>query len=119
MDKENKVLDYAIKLEGILRRYLQCDYTEFGVKANDNLIKYDWKSPINFALGYRYASSEKDPEVKKKIDNFLGNEFEGQSIGEILEKYEYYGYDSKDAALEYVQKVIDDLEKILFPNETE
>lgn len=49
MDNQNKVLEYANKLEHILRHYLECDYTEFGVKANDNLTRYDWQSPINFA----------------------------------------------------------------------
>lgn len=85
MDNQNKVLEYANKLEHILCHYLECDYTEFGVKANDNLTRYNWQSPINFALGYRYASSNKDPKVKADIDYFLGNVLEGQSIGDVVE----------------------------------
>lgn len=34
---KNKVLEYGNRLEGILRCYLNCEYHEFGVKANDNL----------------------------------------------------------------------------------
>lgn len=114
MDNQNKVLEYANKLEHILCHYLECDYTEFGVKANDNLNRYNWQSPINFALGYRYASSNKDPKVKADIDYFLGNVLEGQSIGDVVEKYEYYGYDSPEAAFEYIDKTIEQLRKILF-----
>ena len=114
MDNQNKVLSSANKLENLLRRYLECEFTEFGVKANDNLTRYDWQSTINFALGYRYASSNKDPKVKEEIDYFLGNELQGQSIGDVVKEYEYYGYDSKEAALEYIDKTIEHLEKILF-----
>ncbi len=38
------VLDLANRLEGILRRYLNCGYDEFGVKANGNLDEGDWGS---------------------------------------------------------------------------
>lgn len=114
MDNQNKVLDYATKLENILRHYLGCGYTEFGVKANDNLTRYDWQSPINFALGYRYASSNKASKVKEDIDHFLGNVLVGQSIGDVVEKYEYYGYDSPEAAFEYIENTIEQLRKILF-----
>lgn len=114
MDNQNNALYYANKLEGILRRYLGCEYNEFGVKANDKLTRYDWKSPINFALGFCYASSNKDPKVKEDIDYFLGNELEGQSIGDIVDQYDYYGFDSKEAAFEYIDKTIDRLNEILF-----
>lgn len=70
IDESQNILNCANKLEGILRKYLHCNYNEFGVKANDNLIEFDWKSPINFALGYCYAQSNKDPKVKKNIDFF-------------------------------------------------
>ncbi len=114
MAKQNSVLDYANKLEGILRQYLNCGYNDFGVKANDNLTTDDWQSPINFALGCRYGSSNQDPKVKEEIDNFLGNELQGQSIGDVVEKHEYYGFDTKEAAFEYIDETIEHLSKILF-----
>jgi len=115
MDKQNDVLYYANKLEGILCEYLHCGYNDFGVKANSNLASDDWQSPINFALGCRYGSSNQDPKVKEDIDYFLGNELEGQSIGDIVEQYEYYGYDTKEAAFKYIDETIEHLRKILFP----
>lgn len=114
MDSQNKILDYANKLEGLLCKYLECNYTEFGVKANGNLIDHDWKSPINFALGYRYASSNKDPKVKEDIDYFLGNTLDGNNISDIVKNYKNYGHASPEAALEYIGKTIEALEEILF-----
>lgn len=113
MINENPVLNHANKLEGLLRGYLNCHYTEFGVKANDNLLSYDWRSPINFALGYRYASSNNDQHVKEAIDYFLGNELQGQSISDIVEQYEYYGFDSVNEALNYIKHTIENLRMIL------
>jgi len=110
---EKSVLSYANKLEGLLRQYLDCHYTDFGVKANDNLTSGDWKSPVNFALGYRYASSNSDPNVKESIDYFLGNEFQGENIGDIIDKYDYYGFGSVDEAYDYIDKTIESLRKIL------
>lgn len=114
MDNENSVSHFASKLEGILRRYLNCGYNDFGVKANDSLSKTDWKSPINFALGHRYASSNDDPTIKENIDYFLGNELQGHSIGDVVEQYEYYGFDSREAAFEYIDETIKKIEKLLF-----
>lgn len=31
----------ANRLEGILRKFLNCHYNEFRVKSNDTLLKYD------------------------------------------------------------------------------
>lgn len=115
MDKQNRVLNYANKLEGILRQYLNCGYNDFGVKANDNLASDDWQSPINFALGCRYGSSNKDPQVKEDIDYFLGNELQGQSIGDVVEQYEYYGFETKEAAFKYIDETIERLKEILMP----
>lgn len=115
MNKQNSVLYYANKLEGILRQYLNCGYNDFGVKANDNLANEDWRSPINFALGCCYGSLNQDPKVKEDIDYFLGNELKGQSIGDIVKQYEYYGFDTKEAAFEYIDKTIERLKEILFP----
>lgn len=56
MNKQNSVLDYANRLEGILRKYLNCGYNDFGVKTNNNLARYNWQKPIIFALGCRYVS---------------------------------------------------------------
>ena len=114
MNEQNRLLNCANKLEGILRKYLDCHYTEFGVKANDNLLRYDWKSPINFALGCRYGSSGHDSKVKEDIDYFLGNELQGQSIEDVVKKYEYYGFETEEAALNYIDETIEHLQKILF-----
>ena len=114
MNENNKVLELANKLEGILRKNLDCHYTDFGVKANDNLTTYDWKSPINFALGHKYAKSNNSSKVKEEIDNFLGNDLEGKSIGDIVENYEYYNFDTENDAYAYIESTIDSLNKILF-----
>ena len=106
----NPVLEKANRLEGILRSFLNCHYTEFGVKANGNLDDNDWKRPINFAWGYKYALS---PTMKEKIDYFLSDVLIGNSIGDILRKYEYYGFNSKNEAYKKIDEIIEELEKIL------
>ena len=114
MNENNKVLELANKLEGILRKYLDCHYTDFGIKANGNLTTYDWKSPINFALGHKYAKSNNSPEVKEAIDYFLGNDLEGKSIGDIVEHYEYYDFKTENDAYAYIENTINHLNEILF-----
>ena len=106
----NLVLEKANRLEGVLRNFLHCDYTEFGVKANGHLDDNDWKSPINFALGYKYALS---PKMKEEIDYFLGNVLIGNSIGEIVKNYEWYGFNSKSETFKKIDDIIEELEKIL------
>ena len=108
------LLSVANKLEGLLRRYLNCDYTEFGVKANDNLLSYDWKSPICFALGHKYAQSHNDKKTKDEIDTFLGNTLQGQNVSDLVDRYEYYGFDTKEDALKAAENIIKSVEKILF-----
>ena len=110
---EGKVLKYGNKLEGILRSYLNCEYHEFGVKSNDNLTKYDWRSPINFALGYKYAQSNKDENVKRKIEYFLGNVLIGSSISDVVNQYEYYEFSNEDEAYEKVEDIIAEFDKLL------
>ena len=107
------VLKKANCLEGILRGFLDCHYNDFGVKANNSLTSNDWKSPINFALGFKYALSNKNPEVKKAIDNFLGNILIGKNIADIIENYEYQGLKNKDEAYKKIDEIIDEFEKIL------
>ena len=106
------VSDYNRKLEGILREHLSCNYTEFGVKANGHL-EEDWRSPINFALGYKYASSKRNLSIKDQIDYFLGNIIEGNSAKDLVQNFDEYGYESKENALDKVGKIIDEVEKIL------
>ena len=113
MNEGNKVLSYANRLEDLLRNYLNCHYTEFGVKANNNLTDRDWKSPINFALGYCYASSNDNPEVKKEIEYFLGNELQGKSIGDVVNNYEHYGFTTQEEAYEYIHETLEALRGIL------
>lgn len=107
------VLRCANKLEGILREYLGCHYTEFGVKANGDLDHTDWQSPINFALGCRYQESGRDPQVKKEILDFLGNQLWGPNMGDIITRYDYYNFASVEEAYQYLEKTIDELRRIL------
>ena len=109
----SRASEYANRLEVILREYLKCHYTEFGVKANDNLLSGDWKSPINFALGFRYASSDMDDTVRKDIDDFLGNELIGKNISDIISKYDSYANESEEDAYEAIEQIINRLCKIL------
>ena len=95
----------ANKLEMILRKFLDCNYLEFGVKANDNLLKNDWKSPINFSLGVLYG---KKPELKDEINNFICNLLIANSIMDFVSQYENRG-----EALFELEKLIIKLEKLL------
>ncbi|EHO79962.1 hypothetical protein [Fusobacterium ulcerans] len=110
----NNTLEYANRLEELLCRYLKCSFEDFGIKANNNLLIHDWKSPINFALGYAYAASGNNKELKMKIDYFLGNILKGESIEKLIENYEYHGYTCEEDAFNYINSTIEALEKILF-----
>lgn len=110
----NEIQALGNRLEGILSSYLDCNYNDFGVKSNDYLTKQDWKSPIYFALGYKYAQSKRDADVKREIDYFLGDIFIGQSIEDVIIKYNYYGFLDKDEAYSVVEDIIDNVEKILY-----
>ena len=109
----NRNLSYGNRLEGILRSYLNCNYCEFGVKSNNNLTTTDWRSPINFALGYRYAQSNNDEDVKKRIEYFLGDELIGFSIEDITKLYKHYGLSDENEAYKKIENIINELEKIL------
>ena len=110
---ENHVQKYANTLERCLANYLKCNYNDFGIKANDYLLCEDWKSPINFVLGYIYAKSNNNSEKKEEIEYFRGDILKGKNIYDLLKNYEYYCFESKDKVFEYLQKVIDELEKIM------
>ena len=108
-----RFIQLANRLEGILRKYLDCDYTEFGVKSNGNLDSGHWKEPINFALGYRYAISRNDSDKKQDIEKFRGNLLEGENINDLIKNHDCYGLSSKDKALDKVEEIIDEFERIL------
>lgn len=74
----------------------------------------DWKSPINFALGYFYGKSDSNSSVKEVIEYFLGNELQGRNITDLVNNYEYYSFDSADDAYDYIDGIIEKLEHILF-----
>ncbi len=102
MDLEN----LALRLERILRTYLKCHYLEFGVKANDNLLKRDWNSPMNFALGVLYSHN---PELKNKINNFLGNELcIGKNMEDVISQF-----DTREKGICEVEKIINHFEELL------
>lgn len=107
------IMKCANELEGLLRNYLKCHYTEFGAKANDNLSLYDWRTPIAFALGCKYGQSNFDPNVKETIDYFLGNEFKGNNISDIITNYSEYNFASQEDAYDYVEGTIRRLREIL------
>lgn len=111
----NRVSEYADELEGLLCKYLNCGYHEFGVKANNNLTTYDWQSPIYFALGHLYGVSGNNGTLRNQINDFLGNKLMGKSIGDVVEKYEYYGFESTDEAFNYIENTIKALRNLLFP----
>lgn len=100
-----ELLNQANRLEGILRKFLNCNYNEFSVKANDNFLKYDWRSPINFALGFLYA---KNPDLKTEIENFLGNILYGDNIQNVIEENNDF-----EKGLKEVEKIITALDKLL------
>ena len=95
----------ANELERILRIFLDCNYLEFGVKANDNLLKNDWKSPINFSLDVLYG---KKPELKDEINNFICNLLTAKSITDFVSQYE-----NRQEALSDLEELIRKLEKLL------
>lgn len=113
MSEKHDVRSLSNKLEGVLRRYLNCHYTEFGVKSNGNLDDGDWKFPVAFALGHLYGSSNNSEQAKKDIVYFWGNEFKGENIGDIVSRYEHYGFSTQDEAFDYVDKTIDKIQKLL------
>ena len=96
----------ADRLEGILRNFLNCHYSEFGVKANNTLLEYDWNSGINFALGVLY---ERNPDLKDEINDFLGNVlYFGNSIQDVINKCE-----DEDEGITKVIEIIDKFETLL------
>ena len=110
---ENIVLELSIRLEGVLRTYLHCEYSDFGVKANGNIDSGTWKNPIWFALGHRLGKSGNDEKLKNEIDFFLDNELIGKNIGSIINDYAQEGFDSREEAIEEVERLIDEIERLL------
>lgn len=107
-----KEQDLSNQLESVLRDFLNCHYNDFGVKAQW-LFQYDWKSPINFVLGYKYAVDERQ-EVKEDISYFLGNTFIGENINDLIANFEKYDFNSKNEVIEYIEKqIILELNRIL------
>ena len=92
MNQDNKLMNYANELEGLLRNYLHCDYTEFGVKVSE---------------------SGNAQDIRTDIDSFLGNQIYAGSMQEIINKYEEYGFDSTDDAYVYIQETINELRCLL------
>ena len=115
---ENNITELSRKLETILRKCLNCHYTDFGVKANDNLAAHDWKSSVNFALGYKYAKSNNSPKVKEEINFFLGNVFIGENIKDVIEHYESYGFNTENEAYAYIDDTLNSLKEILFMDDS-
>ena len=108
-----EILERANKLERVLRDYLQCNYTDFGVKANGRLDTQDWLSPVNFALGFKYAESGSNSDVKEWINDFLGNRFYGLNMNDLVSNFDEYGFKTKEKALEYIDDIIEELTRIL------
>ena len=109
----SEALKYANKLEALLRQYLKCHYTEFGVKANGNLLSGNWQVPIALALGCKYGQSGFDSGIKEEVDSFLGNEKKKKNINDIVENYEYYNFSTKQEVYEYFENTIKRLRELL------
>ena len=110
---ENKYADKANALEGILRNYLKCHYLDFYVNANDYLSDVDWRTAIIFALGFCYAKSDSNADVKDKINTFIGETLIGNSIADLVNNHERYEFNSDEEAFERVDSIIDELQGIL------
>ena len=110
---ENKYANKANVLEGILRSYLQCHYLDFHVKSNDYISDRDWRTAIIFALGFCYAKSDRNADVKDKINTFIGETFVGNSIADLVNNHESYGFNSDEEAFECVDSIINELKGIL------
>jgi hypothetical protein len=72
---------------------------------------HDWREPICFALGHLYAKSENNPEVQIEIRNFS---LKGKSISDVIERHDDFGFDTKDAAYEYVKETVTKVGRMLF-----
>lgn len=107
-----KEQELSNQLESMLKKFLNCYYNDFGVKSQ-RLFQNDWKSPINFVLGYKYAVDRRQ-EVKNDISYFLGNTFIGENINDLIMNFEKYGFKSKNEVIEYIEKeIILELNRIL------
>ncbi|HEB9286784.1 TPA: hypothetical protein RZK16_000394 [Campylobacter coli] len=104
------VSKYSLKLEGILRKYLKCHYTDFGIK-NELLLGQNWTNPINFVLGVKYAHAT--VQRKNDIKYFLENELKGVNIKDLVEHSEYYCLGNVNGALEYISQIVEKIQYLL------
>lgn len=111
--KEFNGLNKANELEGILRKTLNCGFGEFGVKANDTLLMFDWREGVIFALGYKLAESNNDQTLRDEIKNFLSESFKGNSIMDLIQQFEDYGFNSVEEAQDYVVNTISKIKELL------
>lgn len=109
---QNELLSRAQKLESILRDTLRCNYGDFGIKANNNLLSKDWKTPISFVLGYKFANSD-NSDIHSKISYFMGNLLTGENIRDFYDNYQKYGYNSQSEALTGIDDIIKEIDNIL------
>lgn len=94
-------------------RTLAATYMFGTMLSSKNFSEYE-VSPINFALCFKYALSNKSPEVKEAIDNFFGFLFvDEKSIGDVIRNYKYQGFKSKYEAYKRIDEIISEFEKIL------
>ncbi|WP_410689717.1 hypothetical protein [Campylobacter lari] len=101
---------YSSNLEGILRNYLKCHYTDFGIK-NKLLLGQSWAKPINFVLGVKYAHAT--VQRKNDIKYFLENELKGVNIKDLVERSEYYCLGNANEALKYISQIIQKINYLL------
>lgn len=105
-----KMLKLSFNLEGTLRNFLKCHYTDFGVK-NELLLGQNWTNPINFVLGVKYAHAT--VQRKNDIKYFLENELMGVNIKDLVEHSEYYCLGNVNGALQYILQTINKISYLL------
>lgn len=101
---------YSLNLEGILRNYLKCHYTDFSIKS-ELLLTLSWVKPISFALGHKYAYAT--VQRKNDIKSFLENELKGVNIKDLVEHSEYYCLGDVNGALEYISQIVKKIQYLL------
>lgn len=109
----SNIRNHGNELETILRNYLKCNYPEFKVKSNGYLQDNDWQSSIIFALGVKYGESNRSEEMKTTINSFICNDLQGTCMDDIINRYDYYGFSTKDEAYEYIDEIIKKVKEIL------
>lgn len=105
-----KMLKLSLNLEGTLRNFLKCHYTDFGVK-NELLLGLSWTKPINFVL--KRKLSHATDQRKSEIKDFLEKELKGENMEDLVNHSESYRLGDKNGALKYISQTITKIQYLL------